>query len=86
MCAQNTSREPRMPYIVDRGRALYGSSIVAIVAIRQRQHRSRVILEDGSLYQTLTRPVTFARALTKGQEAIVHIGARPSRAARFRSP
>lgn len=75
-----------MPYIVDRGRALYGKHIVAIVAIRQRQRRSRIILEDGSLYQTLTRPVTFARALSQRREAVVRIGARTSRATRRRSP
>ena len=74
-----------MSYIVDRGRVLYGKAIIAIIKIRQRQHRSRVMLEDGSLYQTLTRPVTFARALANRREAIVRIGARPSRAARFRS-
>ena len=51
----------RMPYIVDRGRALLTGDVVAIIRRPERRLRSRVILADNSLYQTLTRPATLTR-------------------------
>jgi len=54
-----------MGYLVDRYRALFGDDIVAIVDVRQHRVRSRVILRDNSLYQTLTRAKTFLRAATR---------------------
>ena len=50
-----------MAYLVDRQRGLYVPEIVAIVSVRQQKVRSRVIMKDNSLYQTLTRPQTLAR-------------------------
>lgn len=50
-----------MAYLVDRQRGLYLPDVVAIVSVRQRNIRSRVIMKDNSLYHTLTRPQTLAR-------------------------
>ncbi|MBI3321033.1 MAG: hypothetical protein HYZ91_02050 [Candidatus Omnitrophica bacterium] len=64
-----------MPYLIDRQRALFTGDVVAILAVRQRRGRSRVILKDNSLYQTLTRPKTLARRLRAGLSAIERAGA-----------
>ncbi len=48
-----------MGYVIDRERALAMSHIVAVLSVRQRRVRSRIILKDNSLYHTLTRPKTF---------------------------
>ena len=45
-----------MSYVVDRQQAFLDSELVAVLAVRQRGIRSRVLLRDGSSYQTLTRP------------------------------
>ena len=50
-----------MTYIIDRQRALRLDDVVAVLAVRQRRNRSRVILSDNSLYHTLTRPQTLIR-------------------------
>ena len=50
-----------MPYLVDRQRALLTEDVVAVIARPERRHRSRVILADNSLYQTLTKPATLMR-------------------------
>ena len=50
-----------MPYIIDRQRALLIRDVVAIIRRQERGWRSRVILGDNSLYQTLTRPATLMR-------------------------
>jgi len=50
-----------MAYLVDRQRGLYLPDVVAIVSVRQRKIRSRVIMKDNSLYHTLTRPRTLSR-------------------------
>ena len=50
-----------MAYLVDRQRGLYLPDVVAIVSVRQRKIRSRVIMKDNSLYHTLTRPRTLAQ-------------------------
>ncbi len=50
-----------MGYVIDRERALAISHIVAVLNVRQRRVRSRIILKDNSLYHTLTRPKTFLR-------------------------
>ena len=50
-----------MAYLVDRQRGLFIPEIVAILSVRQRKVRSRVIMRDNSLYHTLTRPQTLAR-------------------------
>ena len=52
-----------MSYVIDRKRAFRDEELVAILSVRQRGIRSRVLLRDGSLYQTLTRPRTLRRAL-----------------------
>ena len=50
-----------MAYLVDRSRALYLPEIVAILSVRLRKVRSRVVMKDNSLYHTLTRPSTILR-------------------------
>jgi len=50
-----------MGYVIDRERALAMSHIVAVLNVRQRRVRSRIILTDNSLYHTLTRPKTFVQ-------------------------
>ena len=50
-----------MPYVVDRRRGLYVGEIVAILNVRDRRVRSRVVLKDNSLYRTLTRTQTLVR-------------------------
>lgn len=52
-----------MPYVIDRQRAVYTPELVVIASISGRRVRSRVILADNSLYQTLTRPKTLLRRL-----------------------
>ena len=56
-----------MPYLIDRQRALYAEDVIAVLAVRQRRVRSRVVLHDNSLYQTLTRPQTLVRRNAAGQ-------------------
>ncbi len=53
-----------MPYLIDRQRALFSEELVAVEPIRQRWAKSRVILRDNSLYQTLTRARTLVRHAT----------------------
>ncbi len=50
-----------MAYLMDRQRALRLDDVVAVLKVRQRRSRSRVILRDNSLYHTLTRPQTLIR-------------------------
>ena len=50
-----------MAYLIDRQRALRLDDVVAVLKVRQRRSRSRVILRDNSLYHTLTRPQTLIR-------------------------
>ncbi len=50
-----------MAYLIDRQRALRLDDVVAVLKVRQRRNRSRVILRDNSLYHTLTRPQTLIR-------------------------
>lgn len=70
-----------MAYLIDRQRVLAGREIVAIVSVRQRRIRSRVILWDNSWYQTLTRPGTFRRYSARRAAAILQIGARKRKGA-----
>ena len=55
-----------MPYLIDRQRALRDAEIVVVLSVRQRGVRSRVVLRDNSLYQTLTRPSTLREAARRG--------------------
>jgi len=48
-----------MPYIIDRQQAFRDAELVAIMNVRRRGARSRLLLRDGSLANTLTRPVTL---------------------------
>ena len=52
-----------MSYYIDRQQAFQTDDIVMISAAGtgRRRVRSRIVLRDGSLYETLTRPRTFAR-------------------------
>ena len=50
-----------MAYVIDRQRALRMKDIVAVHPIRKGRSRSQVVLQDNSLYWTLTRPRTFLR-------------------------
>ncbi len=53
-------------YWIDREQAFLDENVVAILAVRQRGARSRVLLTDGSLVQTLTRCPTIQRKLHRG--------------------
>ena len=64
-----------MAYLVERQRALYLPEVVAIVSVRQRKIRSRVIMKDNSLYHTLTRP----RTLSRHSQSSLSLGLRPKR-------
>ena len=55
-----------MGYLLDRQEGWRDTEIVAIVPLRRRSVRSRVVLRDGSLRETLTRPVTLRRRLDEG--------------------
>lgn len=68
-----------MAYLIDRQRALLADDIVAIVHSERRQARSRLVLRDNSLCQTLTRPGTFIRCAAERPSAIVQVGAKPPR-------
>ncbi len=52
-----------MGYVVDRAFALRAEDVVLVLALRQRGARSRLLLRDGSLLHTPTRPRTLCRAL-----------------------
>ena len=51
-----------MGYVVDRAGAVRAHDVVAVCSVRQRGTRSRLLLRDGSLFQTPTRPRTMRRA------------------------
>lgn len=51
-----------MAYVIDRTRAVRTTALVAVLNVRQRRVRSRVVFRDNSLYHTLTRPRTFVRS------------------------
>ncbi len=55
-----------MAYLIDRGRAVRMAEIVAILSVRRRRVRSRVVMRDNSLYHTLTRPRTLVRYTRHG--------------------
>jgi len=48
-----------MSYLLDRRRAFRHTELVVITNIRLRGMRSRLVLRDGSLQQTRTRPKTL---------------------------
>lgn len=48
-----------MGYLIDRQQAFRDTELVAIVNVRRRGVRSRLLLRDGSLANTLTRPATL---------------------------
>ena len=52
-----------MSYLVDRARAFRDTEVVAVLGIRQRGRRSRLLLQDGSLVDTRTRVRTFRQKL-----------------------
>lgn len=58
-----------MSYLVDRGRAFRDTEVVAVLGIRQRGLRSRLVLRDSSVTDTRTRARTFRQKL---QEAHGH--------------
>ena len=70
-----------MGYLIERQRVLRLKDVVAILRIRQRRVRSRVIFADNSLYQTLTRPPTLIRYLTLASQGLAQVGARGPRKA-----
>ena len=57
-----------MSYLIDRQRALRDTDIVAVLKVTQRGVRSRVVLNDNSLYQTRTRPKTLRRQAQEGAQ------------------
>ena len=52
-----------MGYLIDRHEAFRETELVAIISLRRRGVRSRLLLRDGSLRHTLTRPGTLVRRL-----------------------
>lgn len=48
-------------YVMDRQRALRAPELVAVLRIRQRGARSLLLLSDGSLQRSTTRPRTWRR-------------------------
>ena len=64
-----------MAYLIDRQRALRTEEIVVILK-GMRRARSRVVLSDNSLYQTLTRPQTLVRYLREAAQAFGGLGGR----------
>ena len=59
-----------MPYVIDRNHAVDTTHIVAILSIRQRKTRSRMVFVDNSLYHTLTRPKTFLRTMDQTYKGV----------------
>jgi len=57
-----------MGYVIDRRAAFHETELVAILSVRRRGVRSRLLLRDGSLYHTLTRPQTLIRRRLYPQE------------------
>ncbi len=64
-----------MAYVVDRQHALWSRELVAVLSVRQRKVRSRVVLRDNSLYHTLTRAKTFIRQVNGERRSRRHVGA-----------
>lgn len=66
-----------MAYVLERERALRGRTIVAVLAVRRRKVRTRVVLTDNTWHHTLTRPgrlvqhaqEPLARRLRAGRKA-----------------
>ena len=52
-----------MSYLIDRAEAFRDQEIVAILAGTPRQARSRVLLRDGSLRYSRSRPAALRRRL-----------------------
>ena len=52
-----------MPYLVERKQAIRLRDLVVVVPLAKRRARSRLILRDNSLHETLTRPGTLRRNL-----------------------
>ena len=52
-----------MGYLIDRHEAFRETELVAIISLRRRGVRSRLLLRGGSLRHTLTRPGTLVRRL-----------------------
>ena len=50
-----------MSYVIDRKQAFLDEELVAVLSVRTPGARSRLLLRDGSLHQTLTRPRTLRR-------------------------
>lgn len=55
-----------MGYWIDRTRAFRDCEVVAALNVRRHGARMRALLADGSLYDTRTRPQTFARRAGAG--------------------
>jgi len=64
-----------MPYLVDRERAIRTQDLVAVLSVRQRKVRSRIVLRDNSLCRTLTRPKTLRRCAERA--LLMTVRARP---------
>ncbi len=73
-----------MAYLIDRQRALRDVELVVVINVRQRRVRSRVVLRDNSLYQTLTRPRTLLEATRQGSFVAWAGGGRASKGAIWR--
>ncbi len=57
-----------MSYVVDRAGAMRDDEVVVLLAARARGVRSQLLLRDGRLYRTLTRPRRLAAALREASQ------------------
>lgn len=73
-----------MRCVIDRGRAIALRDVVAILSLRRRGARSRVVLADNGLYQTLTRPQTLVRCVDAAAGAVAEVGAKTARVYPYR--
>ncbi len=70
-----------MGYIIDRQHVMRDSELVSVLSVRDRRVRSHVLLSDGSLVKTLTRPKLLIRALEQlrmGRKGLAWINDRRS--------
>ena len=73
-----------MRCVIDRGHVVVLREVVAILSVRRRGARSRVVLADNGLYHTLTRPQTFVRCVGAAAGAIAEVGAKAARVYHYR--
>ncbi|HAM40495.1 MAG TPA: hypothetical protein DDX89_00150 [Candidatus Omnitrophica bacterium] len=58
-----------MGYLFERQEAIRDADIVAVLGLRRRGAKSRLVLRSGALRDTLTRPATLRRYFSSGRHA-----------------